>query len=59
MSPSEHTTPQIQPVPFAETELEPMYRVIIHNDDITPMDAGRLPPAFYTGTRITIQYYML
>jgi ATP-dependent Clp protease adaptor protein ClpS len=38
MSQSEHTTPQIQPVPVSETELEPMYRVIIHNDDITPMD---------------------
>jgi ATP-dependent Clp protease adaptor protein ClpS len=22
----------------AETELEPLYRVIIHNDDVTPMD---------------------
>jgi ATP-dependent Clp protease adaptor protein ClpS len=21
-----------------ETELEPLYRVIIHNDDVTPMD---------------------
>ena len=32
------TTPQIKPVPVRETEFEPMYRVIIHNDDITPMD---------------------
>jgi ATP-dependent Clp protease adaptor protein ClpS len=26
------------PVSDPETELEPMYRVIIHNDDFTPMD---------------------
>jgi len=32
------TPPQIQPVPVTEPELEPMYRVIIHNDDVTPMD---------------------
>ena len=38
MSPRERATPQIQPVPVSETELEPMYRVIIHNDDVTPMD---------------------
>lgn len=30
------TTPQI--IPQQDTELEPMYRVIIHNDDLTPMD---------------------
>lgn len=30
------TTPQIVENP--ETELEPLYRVIIHNDDVTPMD---------------------
>lgn len=29
-------TPEITPV--SETELEPLYRVIIHNDDVTPMD---------------------
>jgi ATP-dependent Clp protease adaptor protein ClpS len=32
------TTPQIEAAPVSETELEPMYRVIIHNDDVTPMD---------------------
>ena len=33
-------TPHGQPeqVPVAVTELEPIYRVIIHNDDVTPMD---------------------
>ena len=25
-------------LPISETELEPLYRVIIHNDDVTPMD---------------------
>lgn len=36
--------PRIQPrtlprvVELSETELEPLYRVIIHNDDVTPMD---------------------
>jgi ATP-dependent Clp protease adaptor protein ClpS len=31
---------QINPdiIEEAQTELEPLYRVIIHNDDITPMD---------------------
>jgi ATP-dependent Clp protease adaptor protein ClpS len=38
MTQSMPSNPQIQPVPVEETELEPMYRVIIHNDDITPMD---------------------
>jgi ATP-dependent Clp protease adaptor protein ClpS len=32
------TVPQIKPLPVRETELEPMYWVIIHNDDVTPMD---------------------
>jgi ATP-dependent Clp protease adaptor protein ClpS len=32
------TAPQVRPVPGQETELEPVYRVIIHNDDVTPMD---------------------
>lgn len=37
-------TPQVQVIPkpdvepAQETLLEPMYRVIIHNDDVTPMD---------------------
>ena len=30
--------PKTVPVPDTDTELEPMYRVIIHNDDLTPMD---------------------
>jgi ATP-dependent Clp protease adaptor protein ClpS len=34
----EQTVPQFLPDKDAETELEPMYRVIIHNDDVTPMD---------------------
>jgi ATP-dependent Clp protease adaptor protein ClpS len=38
MTPRAQTTPQILPTPVAETELEPMFRVIIHNDDVTPMD---------------------
>ena len=32
------TTPQIEIHEETETELEPLYRVIIHNDDVTPMD---------------------
>ena len=38
MAPGTTTVPEIQPVSSAESELEPMYRVIIHNDDVTPMD---------------------
>ena len=30
--------PEIQIIEEAETELEPLYRVIIHNDPVTPMD---------------------
>ena len=30
--------PEIKPVPVRETELGPMYWVIIHNDEVTPMD---------------------
>ena len=30
--------PEIEIIEETETELEPLYRVIIHNDDITPMD---------------------
>ena len=34
-----------------ETELEPLYRVIIHNDDVTPMDfvVHMLTNFFYLG----------
>ena len=30
--------PEIIHDPQRETELEPLYRVIIHNDEVTPMD---------------------
>lgn len=30
------TIPRVVELP--ETELEPLYRIIIHNDDVTPMD---------------------
>lgn len=30
--------PEIQIAEESETELEPLYRVLIHNDDVTPMD---------------------
>lgn len=32
------TTPDSRITPVQKTELEPLYRVIIHNDDVTPMD---------------------
>ena len=38
MAQNPQTTPQIEPATVPETDLEPPYRVIIHNDDITPMD---------------------
>ncbi|NWG35714.1 MAG: ATP-dependent Clp protease adaptor ClpS [Chloroflexi bacterium] len=33
-----HILPEIEIIEETETELEPLYRVIIHNDDVTPMD---------------------
>lgn len=30
--------PAIEIIEEAKTELEPLYRIIIHNDDVTPMD---------------------
>lgn len=30
--------PEIEIIEERETELEPLYRVVIHNDDVTPMD---------------------
>ena len=30
--------PEIEIIEDSETELEPLYRIIIHNDDVTPMD---------------------
>ncbi|MEW5940367.1 MAG: ATP-dependent Clp protease adaptor ClpS [Chloroflexota bacterium] len=32
-----HVAPDIEITPDQETQLEPLYRVIIHNDDVTPM----------------------
>ena len=32
------TLPEIQIIEETEAELEPLYRVIIHNDHVTPMD---------------------
>jgi ATP-dependent Clp protease adaptor protein ClpS len=32
------TAPSIEIVEETKAELEPLYRVIIHNDDVTPMD---------------------
>lgn len=32
------TLPEIKILEETETELEPLYRVIIHNDHVTPMD---------------------
>jgi ATP-dependent Clp protease adaptor protein ClpS len=32
------TLPEIQIIEETETELEPLYTVIIHNDNVTPMD---------------------
>ncbi len=33
-----HALPEIEIIEETETELEPPFRVIIHNDDVTPMD---------------------
>lgn len=38
MSPRTQTIPKRIEKPVPDTELEAMYRVIIHNDDVTPMD---------------------
>jgi ATP-dependent Clp protease adaptor protein ClpS len=32
------STPAIEIIEDAETELEPLFRVLVHNDDVTPMD---------------------
>ncbi len=31
-------TPEIEILEESETELEPLYKVVIHNDNVTPMD---------------------
>ncbi|MBE0672920.1 MAG: ATP-dependent Clp protease adaptor ClpS [Anaerolineales bacterium] len=33
-----HIIPEIESIEETDTELEPLYRVIIHNDDVTLMD---------------------
>ncbi len=38
ISPTAQVVPEVRPVTREETELEPLWRVIIHNDDVTPMD---------------------
>ena len=38
MNPQTQTPPKIAPVPVTEEALEPLVQVIIHNDDLTPMD---------------------
>ena len=35
---SEPCPPAVETVPDAKTRLMPMWRVLIHNDDVTPMD---------------------
>jgi ATP-dependent Clp protease adaptor protein ClpS len=29
---------ELEEIPVAQTELEPPYRILIHNDDVTPFD---------------------
>jgi ATP-dependent Clp protease adaptor protein ClpS len=38
MSPQTQTPPEIKHVTVPKEQLEPLVRVIIHNDDVTPMD---------------------
>lgn len=35
---SSHPLPEIEIIKETETELEPLFKIIIHNDNITPMD---------------------
>src|SRR5262245_47352591 len=35
---SEPSPPAVETVPDAKTRLMPMWRVLVHNDDVTPMD---------------------
>ena len=34
---------RLDELPVAKTELEPPYKILIHNDDVTPLRAG-MPP---------------
>jgi ATP-dependent Clp protease adaptor protein ClpS len=34
----DHPLPRTDIIPEKQVELEPLYRVLIHNDDVTPMD---------------------
>ena len=45
------TVPEIQIVEESEAELEPLFKVIIHNDNVTPMDfvVYTLKTIFYLG----------
>jgi ATP-dependent Clp protease adaptor protein ClpS len=49
--------PEIIIVPDEETELEPLYRVLIHNDHVTPMDfvVNVLQSIFMLGTDRAMQ----
>lgn len=38
MVPSRQIRPEVETIPNRQTEYEPLYRVLIHNDDVTPMD---------------------
>ena len=44
--------PEIEIIEITETELEPLYRILIHNDDVTPMNfvVHALTTFFYLGT---------
>lgn len=47
------TIPEIQIIEETETQLEPLYRVLIHNDNVTPMDfvVHILKTCFYLSNR--------
>jgi ATP-dependent Clp protease adaptor protein ClpS len=47
-----HAIPEIQILEHAEADLEPLYRILIHNDNVTPMDfvVHVLTHIFFLGT---------
>ena len=53
--------PEIEITEETKTELEPLYRVIIHNDDVTPMDfvVRVLTSIFYLGTDRAIDIMLI